>query len=167
MSSPIVHITGRQGATGATGANGSDSSKGLPGGVGGAGESIGSVSLQVCAPAGTVPRDVVLPHPINTFVDRKCEVNSLQGGWRRFEGRVNVAPESMLQLVVRGGKGGRGGSGGRGQDGAIGAKCVFRRGLGSRWGWRFRWAGLLCVFHEWHKPSDAVRGAWHGRRLRG
>jgi hypothetical protein len=129
------HNTGRSfNATSVTyksGQGAPDGAAGSDGGAGGAGESISSITLQISAPAGTVPRDVVLPQPINTFVDCKCEVISLQGEQRRFESRVNVAPESMLQLKVCGGNGGRGGSGGRGHDGGIGAECVFPRPLSS------------------------------------
>ena len=122
-------VSGVDGASGTSGwsynsaaSRGSDGLSGGDGTDGQHGTSAGSIAVRLTTPTSTanIPKNVVLPNPIDAAVQLDASIVYSAGQLQKMDTILKINSEELMSFHALGGHGGNGGSGGNGQDGGKG-----------------------------------------------
>ena len=138
----VFDVSGVNGVSGTSGdsfySTASDGSDGRDGGYGEDGQcgrDAGTIAMRLSTPETTagIPKNVVLPHPIDVDVKLDASIKGSGGQLQKMDTILKINAGELMFFLALGGHGGHGGNGGNGEDG----------GTGFRYG-----ASLILSFNE-------------------
>ncbi|KAF8814527.1 hypothetical protein BYT27DRAFT_7206095 [Phlegmacium glaucopus] len=129
MIIPIFDVSGVTGASGTSGtsrghsrASGGDGLGGGHGTGGRCGTSAGTIAVRLTTPTTTanIPKNVVLPNPIDADVKLDASIVHTAGQLKKMDTILKIDSGGSMSFFTLGGHGGNGGNGGNGQHGGHG-----------------------------------------------